>query len=75
HKAVDEITGNQADEFRGDEEETDGCRIGEQDVSGVGVAADATSEDNARRAGVAAQERAASDADGEFEKDKKEDKK
>ncbi|KAH7943831.1 hypothetical protein HPB52_011899 [Rhipicephalus sanguineus] len=73
--AVVEISGNQAHDFRGGEEEIGERRNGECDVAEVGVAADAMCEDAARRDGVADPERAADGANGEVEKENKKRKK
>ncbi|KAH7935252.1 hypothetical protein HPB52_004951 [Rhipicephalus sanguineus] len=73
--AVVEISGNQADDFRGGDEEIGERRTGERDVAEVGVAADAMCEDAARRDGVADPERAADGANGEVEKESKKRKK
>ncbi|XP_037503081.1 protein starmaker-like [Rhipicephalus sanguineus] len=69
--AAVETSGNEADDFRGGEEETGECRTGEREVAEVGVAAHAMCADAARRDDVADQERAANGANSEVEKKKK----
>ncbi|XP_037518272.1 protein starmaker-like [Rhipicephalus sanguineus] len=73
--AAVEISGNEADDFRGGEEETGECRTGEREVAEVGVAAHAMCADAARRDDVADPERAANGANSEVEKKKKRKKK
>ncbi|KAH7983033.1 hypothetical protein HPB52_008829 [Rhipicephalus sanguineus] len=60
--AVVEISGNQADDFRGGEEEIGERRTGKRGVVEVGAAADTVCEDAERRYGVADPERAADGA-------------
>ncbi|XP_037518381.1 dentin sialophosphoprotein [Rhipicephalus sanguineus] len=69
--AAVEISGNEADDFRGGEEETGECRTGEREVAEVGVAAHAMCADAARRDDVADPERAANGANSEVEKKKR----
>ncbi|XP_037501473.1 dentin sialophosphoprotein-like [Rhipicephalus sanguineus] len=69
--AAVEISGNEAGDFRGGEEETGECRTGEREVAKVGVAAHAMCADATRRDDVTDQERAANGANSEVEKKKK----
>ncbi|KAH7982841.1 hypothetical protein HPB52_007402 [Rhipicephalus sanguineus] len=73
--AAVEISGNEADDFRGGEEETGECRTGEREVAEVGMAAHAMCADAVRRDDVVDQERAANGANSEVEKKKKRKKK